>query len=430
MLWLVLAVLYVLTAGYASLSTDVIATYLPAWSLGQHHTANLDGFQQMTLWLHEVDGHLRSDRFPGAILLAVPAYWLFGDPSGPEIWPSALTAGLAAATSVALMHRTLLRIAAPGLALAGALVLALGTATWSVSADALWTHTATQLGLCLALYGMASRRPWFGAIGMTLSAAARPHTAVVAAVLGVGDAIRTRKIWTAAWLAAGSLAGFAVVLVWSGQTLGHASLLPGTYAGRGGEAATAASQHGYGWPLNVAGYLFSPERGLLVLCPFMVVCLFGLRRAWRRMPGWVKDAGYAAVAYSILQLAVNNFAGGWGFYSFRLGIETITLLTPMLVLGAREVVRDRRLAWLLAVLVTYSVAVHTLGATWYQNVNEGPVWWTRYQPAEMAIDQPWRPVVAVLVAVAVTAALAMLVRSDDADQDEPDVSSSSVSSAA
>jgi hypothetical protein len=411
-LWLVLVGAYLLTSGFGSMSSDVTGTYGPAWTLAQHGTADVDRIGDLSIWFREVDGHLRSDRFAGAILIGVPAYWLLGDPDLITVFPSVLTACFLAAGTVAFMHRSLLRAVGPGWALAGALVLALGTSTWAISADGMWTHTLTQFGLSMTLYGLASRRIWFCGLGMVLAASARPHTAAAAAVLGIGNLLRTHKIWTALVLALGSLGGFAVVLVWSGLTLDHASLFPGTYTGRGNAASTAGSRESWGWANNVAGYLVSPERGVLVMLPFLIPCLFGAARAWRTFPGWVRDAAIASAVYSVVQLSVNNFAGGWGFYSFRLGIEAMTLVTPLAVLGAREIVRSPRWAPVTVVLVAYSLTVHALGSIWYENLNEGPKWWTLYQPWQMTQDNPRHAVVAVLIGLVLTAVVVALAASD------------------
>ena len=55
------------------------------------------------MWLRDIDGHWRSDRFPGAILVAVPAYVWFGSATEPTIGPSLLTAGLMSALTVVLV---------------------------------------------------------------------------------------------------------------------------------------------------------------------------------------------------------------------------------------------------------------------------------------------------------------------------------------
>ena len=411
------AVMYVGTAQSGQVSADVLAAYLPAWSIGQHGTVDLDGFEDVAMWLRQVDGHWRSDRFPGGILVAVPAYIWFGDPVRATIGPSLLTAGLMAALTVVLVHRTLLRVTTPGIAFAATLVFGLGTPIWTVSADALWTHTSTQLGLALAIYGLASRRPWLSALGMLLSASARPHTAVAGAVLGLGSFLRTRRVGPMLWLAAGTAAGLGLVLWWSGATLGHATLLPGSYTGRGGAVLTAGNAAGddakaFGWPVNLAGFLISPERGVLVLCPFLVPCAVGVVRAWRSAPGFAKDGAIAAVVYTVLQLSVNGFGGGWGFYSFRHGLEGLTLATPMLVLGAAAVVRSPFWAKVTAVLVGYAVAVHTLGAVWYVAYNEGPVWWTKFQAEEITRQAPWTAIVSIGVGALVAALAVVLVRAD------------------
>lgn len=411
------AVMFIGTAQHGQVSADVLASYLPAWSLGQNGNVNLDAFREGTMFLREVDGHWRSDRFPGAILPAVPAYALFGNPATATIGPSLLTAGLMSALTVVFIHRTLLRVTGPGVALAATLVFGLGTPIWTVSADALWTHTSTQLGLAAALYGLAAGRPWISGVGMMLSTAARPHTAIAAAVLGIGAFIRTRKVTPALWLAAGSLAGFAIVLWWSGATLGNATLFPGSYAGRGNNALTAGNAAGedaaaLGWPVNLAGFLISPERGLLVMCPFIVPCVVGMRRAWRTAPAFAKDGTIAAVVYSVAQLAVNGFGGGWGFYSFRHGLEGLTLATPMLVLGAVAVARSPMWARATVVLVGYAVAVHTLGAVFYVAYDEGPVWWTKYQAFEIASEGIWTLIPSIAVGVLVAGFCVAMVRAD------------------
>src|SRR3954451_11201076 len=106
-LFLWFCILYIGTAQHGQVSADVLATYLPAWALGQRHSPNLDGFENISMWLRLVDGHWRSDRYPGAILPSVPAYVWFGGPR-PSIVPSLLTAATMTAGTVALMHRTLL----------------------------------------------------------------------------------------------------------------------------------------------------------------------------------------------------------------------------------------------------------------------------------------------------------------------------------
>ena len=410
------ALMFVGTAQHGQVSADVVATYLPAWSLGQLQTADLDAFHRGTMFLREVDGHWRSDRFPGAILPAVPAYALLGGGT-PSIGPSLLTAALMSALTVALIHRTLLRITGAGTALAATLVFGLGTPVWTVSADALWTHTSTQLGLAAVLYGLAAGRPWISGLGMVLSAAARPHTAIAAAVLGIGAFLRDRRLAPGLWLAAGALGGFAVVLWWTAATLGEATLFPGSYAGRGGDVLTAGNAAGeeaaaFGWPVNLAGFLVSPERGVLVLCPFVVPCVVGMRRAWRTAPSFAKDAAIAAVLYTFAQLAVNGFGGGWGFFSFRHGLEGLTLATPMLVLGGVAAARTWLGSRAIVLLVGYAVGVHTLGAVFYVAYDEGPVWWTKYQPYELATQGAWTLVPSIAVGVLVAGFCAVMVRAD------------------
>lgn len=46
---------------------------------------------------------------------------------------------------------------------------------------------------------------------------------------------------------------------------------------------------------------------------------------WRAAPLWVRSAAAGGTAYLLIQLRGNGFSGGYGFFSYRLAIEWLTL---------------------------------------------------------------------------------------------------------
>ena len=69
----------------------------------------------------------------------------------------------------------------------------------------------------------------------------------------------------------------------------------------------------------------SPERGVLVMTPALLLLLPGCRAAWRVAPWWVRSATVSGIAYVIVQIWVSRFSGGDGFYSYRTPLEGLTL---------------------------------------------------------------------------------------------------------
>jgi hypothetical protein len=421
-LFLIIAVLFIATASYGYVSTDVRSAFLPAWNLGQNHTINSDGYLNFGMFLREVDGHVRSDRFPGVILAGVPSYAiyaLFGGSPVPIVGPSAVTAALIAAGSVTVMHRTLLRLVTPGLALAGILVFALGTSTWTVSGDALWTHTVTQFGLCLTLYGLASQRSLWVLVGMIVAVSSRPHIASVAVVLIGGLLLRGGPRRAISALALGTGLGLMAIYTWTWLTLGQPTLLPGSYEGRGSTVAAAVGS-GPGAVgaltdllIKVDGFLLSSQRGLLVLTPIITLALIQFPRAWRWTQSWSQDAAIAATVYSLIQLSGNSFSGGTAFYSYRLAIEAMTLISPLVVVCA-GIATARSRVWRTAAFLTisYGFTVHALGAIWYQNVNEQFSPWNVFQPLDVASASSTSVVISLAIGIALTVVTGTLVSSD------------------
>jgi hypothetical protein len=357
-----LLVIYLLTATYAPpLSPDPRAASIPAWTLAQHGTLSVDGFEREVRWTVEVDGRTVSNRQPGVIAVGVPFYLLAPRTEEPSMAPGTVAAVLATVAAMVVLHLLFRRLVRPGAAVLGALVAGLATSTWSVSADALWPHGPNQLWLGLGLLGMAATQHWPAGLAFAAAILTRPNLAIVPAVSGLWAAWERRTPRPALVVGATSALGVVGLLAYNAAVFGEPTLgggYPDAFADR---LTTAGPSY---WGMNVLGTLFSPDRGILVLSPWLLLLVPGLVRAWRCAPDWVRAGAVGGVLYLLLQLRMNRFSGGNNFFGYRYPLEMLTLAGPLLLLAWREwtaVQRWRRLTF--AALAAVSFAVHGLGAT-------------------------------------------------------------------
>jgi alpha-1,2-mannosyltransferase len=360
-----LFVLYASTASYSGGQVnDAIAAAVPAWYVANEHTLTLPVDETpVNAWFVEANGRRVSNRFPGVIAFAVPFYLpTRGVADHPTIPEASVAAAFAAALTVALLALLLRRVADTGLAVGGALVFGLATNTWSVSASSLLSHGPAQLWLVVAML-FAARDAWGGTVPAYAAAIlTRPHLVLVPGVALLWHGVRDRAWRAAAWLAAACATGLGLLALYNHHVYGRWSFNGGYDV----SVSTGLTRHPWGVFGNIAGMLLSPGRGLLGTSPFVLLLLLGLRPAWRAAPSWARAAALGGVAYLLLQLEVNRFSGGSGFYTYRLPIEALTAAAPLLLLAYREWVaaaRWRRVTF--AVLLAYSVAAEVLGAVWY-----------------------------------------------------------------
>src|SRR5690606_270987 len=111
---------------------------------------------------------------------------------------------------------------------------ALATSTWAVSADALWGHGIAQLWLACALLALTWRRPGIGqcvaGLSFALAITVRPHLAVVAAVIGLALAWRTRSVLPAVRIGVTSALGLLALLIYNSIVFDQLTLFPATYS--------------------------------------------------------------------------------------------------------------------------------------------------------------------------------------------------------
>jgi hypothetical protein len=368
LLMLLVSFIYALTASYTlAQNNDSRAAAVGAWSVATRGTTVLPEewpVENISWPVVGDDGAVRVNRFPGVIYWAVPFYYVAdvlagggtGDVPHPYLLdyrPAAVAAIVAATLAVLVIYLVFLRLVDRRIAFWGALFVAVGTSTWSISGNALWTHGLTQLFLALAVLAIASDRPVLAGAAHGLSIFVRPQTAVTALVIGAGRAIQQRCAGDLIRIGVPSTIGLLAVIAYG--WVNFASLSPA--AGYTGDAVTNVRDPSVTrLLLGLWGTLFDVRRGLLVYAPFLIVLIPGIHAAWRAAPPWVRSAAAAGVTYQLLHLHLIRFSGGTYFFSYRLPLEMLTLAAPLLLLSFVHTVLGSRLREL-AFVIGASMAV-------------------------------------------------------------------------
>jgi hypothetical protein len=359
--------LYLLTAHYGWTSGDTRSAVLPAWQLVHHGSLWVEHMNPRPAWsVPAIHGHMVSNRMPGVELVNVPLvamfWWL-----GPSVVPMALTAATMTAATVAFLYLTFRRLVSTRLAFAATLVAAFGTSLWTVASAEVFPHTVDAFCIAVTMYALSRERIWLAGLAVAAAIPARPHMAAVALVVGVGLSWVKRSWRPLLVVGVPATLGLTGLFAWNYMLYGHASI-SGGYASYVVNTLTttsaSSSSGGLVWYLvNIAGFLVSPQRGLFVFLPVAVVLLFGVRRAWRVAPAWVRIMAVGGVAYSAIQLHVNRFDGGQNFYAYRLATELVVCTAPLLVLAtAHWAVETERRMRLTRALAAVSIGLQAVGA--------------------------------------------------------------------
>lgn len=332
-------------------SNDVISACLGAWRIAETHTPWLDDADvdaiprqhHISLWVGEAEnGHTAVFRSPGAIASGVPAYLVAQQGRSPQdfdVLPGAITAALLAALSMLLLWIALHRYLPARESTVSVATLALTTPIWSVDADGLWTHAVTVLGLAGMVWAASRERWWlagiFGGVGLW----GRLHLALIVAILGLGLALWRRKPSIA--VSVGAASGIFMLLAawwahWMYGTWNPAGPYPTVTAYAQNAAERAGGGGWFDQLVNEAGLLISPDRGLLVWTPALIILLPAVGRSWNQLPDWSRVLVIGGLAYAVVQGLLNGFAGGSGFFGYRLTLETLVCVFPAYALSAAQ----------------------------------------------------------------------------------------------
>jgi hypothetical protein len=382
-------VIYLMTAHWNSGQVDdTRAAMWTAWNVAHHGSFHFDN-QPVALpdlvWFRQLGGDIVTYRSMGAVLAGLPiAFLLSWTGLSPEHL-NALNAAVFTGATIATVSLLLRQLVSDRLAVAAAVIIGFGTSLWTVAASETWPQTADALYLSLALLALSRRRWWWVGVALAPAIMTRPHLALVALVVGVGLAITERRLRPVVGIGVPTGLGMAALICWNRWMFGAWSV-GGAYTGHQQAMTTVPDSPSVllSWLTNAAGAFLSPGVGLFVFCPVAALALWWIVAARRGAPAWAWWAFVGGLAYQAVQLYLNVFHGGGGFFGNRLVIELVVLATPLAVTTYAEWNRQaagRRL--LTAGLAVYGVALHATGAflSW-SLVGTGPGDdWKRFYPA-------------------------------------------------
>jgi hypothetical protein len=375
---------------------DSIPTRLLPFSILRQGNVDLDEFSwertpagRLPYYVAQVGGHVYSTTTIATSLVVTPLYvvpaWLLSarhvsyDDVRAQVAIFVMerfSAALLTALSGALLFAALCRLVAWRGALALALVYALGTSTWSISSQALWTHALSELTLAVLCVVFLAPKPSRGMIALAGAAAAvevanRPQMIMFAGLAFLFVCLHHRR-HVVAFAAMPAIAGAALLIY-------NLNVFRGIAGGYGG------FDHFHTPVLTgLAGLLVSPNRGLFVFTPIAIFALWGAVRAWRpEVPAWMRFLVVGIVLHTLLYAKFDEW---WAGYTF--GPRYMTDVLPAIVLliacGLQPIVRKRAMLALAGVLALYGVAVQVIGVYFADDDwNRGPV------PLEAAPQRVW-----------------------------------------
>ena len=373
----------------------IITTYDSRWSIPtarsilregntdvEEYRARLAADPASGYALETIDGRHYAASPIGVSLLALPVVFVL-DAAGAHM-PDGKTEKLVASLVMALTAMVLYLIARRALSIPRALLLtfvfAFCTPAWSVGGRGLWQHGPTMLMLTLALWIILSAERWpslvqYASLPLAFAFVVRPTNALSIAVLSLIVLLGYRRyfvryvLWSLLIAIPFVLFNLAVYHSWhswyySPERVGHGTLL--------GEA--------------LAGNLVSPNRGLFVFSPILLLALYGAWLKLRRDRTLLDVALVVIVVLHWLVISSHLPWNGGHTYGNRLFSDMVPYFVYFLipVVAAlpepHEVRRRPALAVAVVVLVVLSFAIHYRGA--YRRI----AWDWNSSPVDIDVD--------------------------------------------
>jgi hypothetical protein len=330
----------------------------------------------------EAKGHLVSNFPPGPAIAAAPFYWIgmkiglradgAGGLSRLEKWAAANLAAVAAV----LFWLLLVRTNAPVVGRTAVwIAFAFGSPMWVPASQGLWQHAplvATVIGALLALPGAGGgRRAGFQSClaGFLLGIAVLMRPVALILVPAWALVLLVRNWRAAIWFVAGVAVGLIPYVVY--QSVCFGSVTGGGYVRTAREFGLFSQFRPF---LHLAGYMFSPSRGLLVFCPFFAILGLWAIPGVRRIAVRGLDVPIHVISALALFAVLIAYRIWWAGHSY--GPRFLADLMPFLCalsLPPVEFCMSRpRLRWLTGgvvwALLTFGVIVQQLGALRYDGV--------------------------------------------------------------
>lgn len=363
-------------------SFDTQSTKFAARELLLRHTLALNHVvgatpQYAARWgfINAADGRYRSIYSPVPSLMAAAITWPLWTtgivdiraPAAPALMAK-LTASLLVALSTVLAFFIARAYLSREQALLVALGLGLGTGFWSTASQTLWQTETSALGLMIAVLAfegtsLTVRRAVAIGIGLALAGVTRPQLAPAVLIILAGTWLRTRRRNAA--VASAIIGVCAAVLAaenlrWFGHALGALPLLQehNAIVHRSGASFRLSAE---GW----VGLLVSPNRGLLIYSPVVLVAAWGIRTALQK--GFRSPLGWYLVAAAAQYALYASYSVWWGGHTYgpRYMLDLLPLLVPLAAAGLARLTPIAALRAAGALALAWSVLVAATGAFCY-----------------------------------------------------------------
>ncbi|WP_377323321.1 hypothetical protein ACFJIY_01580 [Pimelobacter simplex] len=376
LLTLAASVIFGLSALHVPRTTDVVSSDVAAWKIATTGSPWLDDAHDDAAlpdkWTTDYlftttnpdNGEKVIARSAGPIIVAIPAYvvqkLLTGGDSADVVSfvPASLTAALLAVIALLLLAGSIPRSVPLPVIVAGAAALAFTTPYWTVVGASLWPHTVTAVGIGGMAWAAHRERWWlvglFGGVAMV----GRLHLALTVAVLGLVVALARRRPRIALEVAATSVPAIGLLAVWGHWFYGSWS--PTTGYAAGDLAAWPATRTWWQQLGDLAGVFVSPGYGVLVWTPVLLLVAPAVVRSWRTAPDWTRGLALGGLVYLLVQVYLNPYHGGNGFWGYRLPLEALCCAFPLIMVSLHRMGARAR-AWLTPVL-GYQLGTIALGA--------------------------------------------------------------------
>ncbi len=310
------------------------------------HFGDLNSYQ---VFLNEETGEYASVFPYGSAFLYLPSYWLaslanrlaqfhvndayfirYQGAVFPYSFFPMLTTNLFALLAVLLAFFAALKLSSPGVALLSSLALFLATPLlYYATIEPYMAHVPGTLLIVLLIYILVGHREhtaaWFF-MGFILGAALLVRWQLALYAVPVGLLALAGRQWRKLLL---FIVGF-VLLAWHLpfswlRMYGNPWVVP---------AAVQGQQAFLAGPLYIKEVLLSPERGLLLWSPLVVLAVAGLFILGRRERRLAIALGLIVLLQVLMNASLFDWGGGWAF-----GMRRMTELYPVWVIGLATLVQ-------------------------------------------------------------------------------------------
>jgi len=376
------------TYTYVRMSGDTIpAAYLP-FSIIFYHNPFFEQFSTGDIAANayafvNVNGHLMSI-FPIVTpILITPFVFLCSFLMSPDnftlyIWQIARTASAGiAALAVCIFYLVMIRLVPKKIATISSFIFAFATSTWSISSQALWQHGMVELLLLLMIFIIIKNEEevsarsfvYLGIVSGLFIFCRPPDAILLIPVLGYVF-LKERKYW-ASYIGTAIISGLPF-LVYNLYYFGNVF---------GGYVQNIQKfDFGLNFLFNYMGLFVSPNKGLLIFSPILILAIFGYLRLNSIKNNNIMTLMQWFGPVLILNTLVYSFFGDWGGgYSY--GPRFLTGLVPVLCIYAGIFLSDFQAHFragaydyiktgIIAVLLIISVVIQFTGVFYFPYLSD------------------------------------------------------------